>query len=1311
MFTELCFHFTFALETAPAFQVLTPVLPIFSPSMQVCIRRLSQHCLDMSEREKGTSKNRDLPAFLRPESVQPLSVPSKEMWRSSDMAESPVRSALARQGSMSRLHGPRQAGSPIRSRKSVSFDYHDEVIQYDAPTPEPRFTPDCDASAYEFASHPLPSLPPMAAEEDAEPVFEPKVEPTTETKVEIESDDSLSHVTLGWDDEVQMPASPNPLMAELDKNRSKLSKRVDAIMEEGPELAKKPFVRHHNAHPSWGSQSSLLKEGLLAVAVETDQASDTEEMDDGNDNGHHLDRLPSLIRQESLIESQRRPPTIRMTDKELPAPAEVQRTYSQRRHTLLKMLDSNKPEVPDMIAEEEEEEEEEERDLSTCRGRIPVSTSSYDLFDSQARPLGIDPGSPERESAQDILRSMSPVRTSDASTISSERPLPKLPELTQPNLSPAKVETSPVLDENPKVHLDIEPGRGIDSGDGINLQPVPKSNLTPHQAEPEPEAESEMPLDADTSEESLTHVDLSFERAKVVDIPPSPVLADLDEPVVGITARVSQDLTETQAPAIRQIDNESDPVGKSPTVSLDGLADNIVPETAFETLESSPHDLSLDKENPPAPQLPVFAPIDLGDTPNLDTISSSPFAISTPSTPATFAQSPTQAELERRRFVEEQAELIRRANSEAMRMDELPELTEAADVEVSEPSSSPELIEKKSSASPALEPPHLDSDLSDSGMSSPELAGIAEQTEQVEMPAELPAVRTPELQPAAEIAHTAPSISTSTLSIETGDTLQLGGEFEELLTPRRGYTVRESPTYIMASSPARQRSTPVRRNGALEIGAGPRLPQAASCGQISQVSPRRLPQSASASPVRVPEHRRPRPVWAAPALREEAEPESEAKIQQTTVPSPVFVNSPNPQKSLDREISPPPAPRFSSGGGDALTGPVLKPKVAGPREPLTSVATPPLREQTPPLIPRSASTSPSRSPVRTFANESEIRVPRVRPSREMLADYKQLPPVEPSTPRQSTPTKNSLLLYDSPAVKPKPGKFAGRVATSPSESGRLFIRVDKVVSELPDVANRSATVWLDLDNGEHCIATPEIQVTGDTAQFGKEYELVVGPENHAVITARIKWSTPTLGSTLLSKLRRKSTTADSDWQHLVTADGAFGRCTLKYNDMSSKAFGAPTPVVAHLVNEWAGDTQSAGQVHLTALFVPRMSVKETLPGSMAEAVRDIEMAQKQAVALKSGSLIVNGRRRWCVVDDASLVVYSEQKRPRASFNLAKASTCSLHDASIYLTFRTGDVLTLEVEKASVAEEWAQALSRTIASPTLRSPWLNLILYR
>lgn len=1416
----------------------------------------------MPEQDKSASETRDIPAFLRHDSVQPLSLPSKEARYSAGSYDSGHRSALARQGSMSKLHGPREAGSPSKTRKSVTFDYQDEVIQYDVQTPEPRYTPDPDYSQFDVHSHPLPALPSEFDDFGANQANNMGRFTEDIDEDERQKSDSPSNVTLGWDDEIPAPASPNPLMAELDESRPRLSKRIEAVMEEAPELSKKPFVRTHRSNASWGSQT--LREGLHAVSPSPliDASAD----ENSEDEGHHLDRLPSLIRQESLLEDQRRPHTVRMSQQSIPAPSEVQRTYSQRRKALLKMLDANKPHVPDAIVEEEDE-------VAT----MPLSVSTTDLFNRESLVVGIDPGSPQRETPQQLLASMSSMRDSieipdlshtDAGyfgvsqepaheevkrevqehaklvvvespevidKVEPQKELEELAEVSPKSLEPiqeaqeaspleetksdkevkktVEVETVQVIQESaapepvvaepavtePAAAVPEEPvhdtkakrksrnrkrskakGRNdaaetaeaaveapirAESAPGdINKALPEEPSVTPAEepARLDKEKEPEMPLQTDNvaeieepagpqldseavpivnssdlpsmatvSRRPLPVIGAAMADEPIVEHPESPVVPmqeigspevklesyhgtpvlaemtgtfrensvarrlaavkEVESPEVDTGAMASQ-VAEHEAPMVEtdHADAPAEPVQDIEPEKIETATaletnwasiddDLVVPQHAKEvTVEEDTNklgevDLPVVEEKAVEPQESLqFAPVDLGDTPNLGTISASPFMLSMPGTPATNMVSPTQAEIERREYLVRQTELRRIANETAQRPEPIEESFEEAEQvspesNVDEGSPDFNVAEKQNKESPVIAPPHLDSDLSDSEMSSPEIR-------QLQPAAEIPEPVTIASPAIANAPFSrAPPISTSTLSVETGDSLQnMSSEFEQLLTPRRGYTVRESPTYVMASSPTRQRSTPVRRNGALEIGAGPHIPQAASCGQISHASPRRIPQSASASPVRVPEHsRRSRPVWmaTAPPLQEEPE---------VAVPEPVAIQSPaQPVAALAT---------FSS---SPLMGSV---------ESNTS----PLRELTPPLAP-----SRSESPMKERPM-SEIHVPRVRPSRELLNEqYKQLPPQDALT---ETPPRGSDLLHSSPAVRKSksPKKFAGRIATSLHETGRLFIRVDSAAAWLPDVVSRTCQVWLELDNGEHCITTPCAHVIGDSARFGKEYELVVGPEESVTVTTHIKWesSGPT-SNTLLSKLRRKQ--PEVDWQRLVAADGAFGRCTLNFADLAATALGKPTSVAVELINEWTGG--KGGKIELTTLFVPRMSAKESLPATMEDAVNQIEAAQRAAIARKTGPLVVNGKSRWCLVDDASLVVYSEARRPRASFNLNKATSCEPSGQSVSLEFRTGDVLVLEADSAVAAQEWSRELAKTIATPTIRSPWLNLVLYR
>lgn len=291
---------------------------------------------------------------------------------------------ISPQGSMSRLQGPRSLigdGSPHRRTvKSVKFDKMDEVIQYIAASPDvsedywDQTFP--ESSGLDVDHRPLPSLPKFTLPPDKmeeklndTPRFQAKLGvPLSKGDDEFDfgSSKTSSASEVKEEDLKEDPRTIllSPLIHERSSiiDRPSLDVRMDAIMDGGSGFS--PAL-NGSWHCRTESQFSDFSDGGNEAFFPVKQHSRPEqEKEDAEPASWRDSNDPSLARQDSLQDDQRHLPTIKLSEKPLPSPANFDRTPLRRKQKLLQMLDPHgagvtQSQVIETIVEEAEEFKEE----------------------------------------------------------------------------------------------------------------------------------------------------------------------------------------------------------------------------------------------------------------------------------------------------------------------------------------------------------------------------------------------------------------------------------------------------------------------------------------------------------------------------------------------------------------------------------------------------------------------------------------------------------------------------------------------------------------------------------------------------------------------------------------------------------------------------------------------------------------------------------------------------------------------------------------------------------------------------------------
>uniref|UniRef100_A0A060TBX0 ARAD1D38038p n=1 Tax=Blastobotrys adeninivorans TaxID=409370 RepID=A0A060TBX0_BLAAD len=316
------------------------------------------------------------------------------------------------------------------------------------------------------------------------------------------------------------------------------------------------------------------------------------------------------------------------------------------------------------------------------------------------------------------------------------------------------------------------------------------------------------------------------------------------------------------------------------------------------------------------------------------------------------------------------------------------------------------------------------------------------------------------------------------------------------------------------------------------------------------------------------------------------------------------------------------------------------------------------------------------------------------------------------------PSRKEKPTEPVPSLPPELAADAAKPATQPpapdlppADRGRLFVRLVSVRGiDLPNINEKRAKFKLTLDNGIHCITTPYSSMES-VNYLDQEFELTVGDDLEFILTLKAKY---TKQQTTVNVPKRRPVVVPSrteykepkrhglsrffgsprkatpsslaptpspaqpityttqvrkdPWESLVAQDGSFGRSYIVFSQYEKEIYGQCATFEIPCYNEWAkgaNNTKRApytiGKIQLQMMFVPRGSIKEELPKSIKEAMDELEESRELEPIHHEGFLSQLGgdckywRRRYFKLDGSTLTAYSESSRkPRATINLAKA---------------------------------------------------------
>lgn len=273
--------------------------------------------------------------------------------------------------------------------------------------------------------------------------------------------------------------------------------------------------------------------------------------------------------------------------------------------------------------------------------------------------------------------------------------------------------------------------------------------------------------------------------------------------------------------------------------------------------------------------------------------------------------------------------------------------------------------------------------------------------------------------------------------------------------------------------------------------------------------------------------------------------------------------------------------------------------------------------------------------------------------------------------------------------------------------GLLYLQVEGIsCRNIPD-----CLATLVIDNGVHCISTPPVPMNA-LAGLNKEYRVGLIAGQPARVVLRLS-------------------SQDGDTKTLknieVGTDGSLA--SFDVAPLKKQSFGRSTKVDVKGVAKWSHNPHStAATLHVVSLYIPCVSPREHAPSTLESAMDKITKARRDIQGIKprmsselrqyGGDIHLKaGKRRFVVLDPISplLVINSSQtRRARTLVNLAKATGVKkLGTDCMELQFRNKDALAFKTVGTGSweIEKWIRSLQGVIGNTTnIRPKWVDAVLY-
>ena len=343
----------------------------------------------------------------------------------------------------------------------------------------------------------------------------------------------------------------------------------------------------------------------------------------------------------------------------------------------------------------------------------------------------------------------------------------------------------------------------------------------------------------------------------------------------------------------------------------------------------------------------------------------------------------------------------------------------------------------------------------------------------------------------------------------------------------------------------------------------------------------------------------------------------------------------------------------------------------------------------------------------------------------------------------------------------------------PQEQGKLFFRVVGLKNvSVPEVKDRNVAFSVTLDNGIHCIKTPNYQLDSNKVDIGKEFELSVSDSLEFILTLKATYSKPKQGykevkERKIVKSKNKlgrlfgskeivTTTKfvpqdiSDPLGNVFATDGSFARCYIDLDLYKSQITGQACNYNLVCFNEWATYTHNGmkvvkkpyqiAQLEVKMLYVPRNEGYEILPTSIKSAYESLDDLKSERSLALEGYLHQEGgdcetwKRRWFKLHGTSLIAHSEfSHKTRARINLAKVaeviyvdkenitqsssnyrnfSDILLMENSFKIRFANGELIDFGAPSKTEKALWIKTIQEIVyRNKFRRQPWVKLMQQR
>lgn len=339
-----------------------------------------------------------------------------------------------------------------------------------------------------------------------------------------------------------------------------------------------------------------------------------------------------------------------------------------------------------------------------------------------------------------------------------------------------------------------------------------------------------------------------------------------------------------------------------------------------------------------------------------------------------------------------------------------------------------------------------------------------------------------------------------------------------------------------------------------------------------------------------------------------------------------------------------------------------------------------------------------------------------------------------------------------------------------TDRGKLFLRVVGLKNiALPDVKSRKGSFSITLDNGVHCIKTPNYNLDSLDVLIGKEFELTVGRSLEFILTMKAIYDKPK--GTLVEVHEKKvvksrnrisrlfgskeiiTTTkyvpqeVKDPWQNKFAGDGSFARCYVDLEQYELQITGIARNFNISCFNEWETATiggkvtqrnpYKIAQLEVKMLFVPKSEPYEILPTSIKSAYESLDELRTESHLIVEGYMHQDGgdcetwKKRWFKLSGTSLIAHSEfSHKTRAKINLAKVveviyvdkenvnrsssnyrnfSDILLVQNAFKIRFANGEIIDFGAANKEEKLRWIRAIQEIVyRNKFRRQPWIQLM---